>query len=141
MLLELLGPTACPAGSIVGTGYAVFDFGAPDGLSRLNTKITLINAPGQIWFFGQADGIGLLDHGLIKGSTISVAISRLPGLGKEGGVVDSEQFTITAASGLLTTPKTCTKAGWIFHRIHTYADGVTRVAKVKIRCVRRAKRP
>ena len=136
---ELLGPSACPAASIVGSGYAVFDFGVPFGLSRLHVKITVINAPGQIWFLGQVDGITQLERGGIDGSAISINVPRLPGLGKEGAVIDHEQFTITAASGLLTTPKTCTKAGWVFHRTHTYVDGVTQVAKVKIPCSRRVK--
>jgi hypothetical protein len=140
-VLILLGPAAaCPSRSLVGTGVVNLDLGLPDGLGRLTTDVTLINAPGAILFFGREPhtGVALVERGAISGTAISVTIPQIPGLGPGlDAWIDNERFSITARSGLLRTPAHCHTGGWTFHRSHGYVDGVTQMVGVPLACRRR----
>lgn len=137
----LAGAGACPAASIVGTGHVTLDLGLPGGAGRVDTAVTLVNAGREILFVGREPrtGVSLVDHGLLVGPRIEIAIPRIPGLGAEGAVVLREDFVITRASRLLRTPPACprTTRRWVFRRGHTYGDGVTQTARVALPCRRR----
>lgn len=138
LILMVAGPAACPKGSVVGTGSVLIDFGI-GALGRLKTTVSLINTGPEILFLGREPntGIGLVDHGMLRGSAIEVTIPNLPGASAEGAAVDMESFTITKASGLLVSPPACPVSGhWTFLRGHTYGDGVTQNAAAPIPCVR-----
>lgn len=130
------GPSICPAGSIVGSGSAEIGVGLPSGVGRVTVPLTLINAPGHLLFLGRfpALRLGMIDTGTIDGATVAIPIPHIPGLGVGGAVVDAEQFSISAGSGLLRTPAACPAAGWVLRRTQAYADGVVQVTRVVLPC-------
>jgi hypothetical protein len=132
------GPSACPAGSKVGTEVFSFDTGV-DGPNRLVTNdITFLNNKDELIILTQErqSGTRVVVRGKLGPGTLDFELLPLPGTPPDGGADKREDANYPPAVGpsgkaWLTTPPTCPAGGkWTFRVDYTFRNGekVTRTS-------------
>lgn len=142
------GPSACPSGSIVGTGSIVLDTGAAV-MREIPNKLTFLNAPGQLLLLtettNQPGGARTVTHGQVReGRSVRTDVPPVP------GTPPPDSFTAIktvrgdikpvsrGARRYITTPTTCPSVGhWTNRTIFTYRDGVTQPTNTSAPCTPR----
>lgn len=123
------GPSACPAGSQVGTGTltAITGFGPP--IDPYPTDVTIFNTgEGVVEIVrDQRTGATLADDRLqIKGNAMIGNPPAIPGGPPDGQTAVREiDFTFPASSHYITTPPSCPGGVWTSNASFTFADGTT----------------
>ncbi len=136
--LMLAGPSACPAGSVVGTGWLTFDSGAGD----TTAGVSFHNRTDELIFVNTVQGTPARTvlRAPISGTTITSDVPTLPGTPPDGGALDQvhyEDFPVVKdGRGYITTPPTCPTGTWINSVTFTYADGVTQTVRSASPCTK-----
>ena len=141
--LMMLGPDACPSGSIVGSGEITLDTGLP-GARRLTSNVTFLNNTGQLIFLASLPPAPVrlvIRASQGKRAAISEA-PFLPGTLPDGAAIDTVSVEldriVTERGSYITTPRRCPRARrWVNRTSFTYADGVTETVATRQRCRRR----
>ena len=132
------GPSACPAGSKVGSEVFSFDTGV-DGPNRVVTNdITFLDNKEQLIILTQErqSGARVVVRGKLGPETLDFELDPLPGTPPDGGADKREDanFPVTVGptgKAWLTTPPTCPSGGkWTFRVDYTFRNGekVTRTS-------------
>lgn len=138
-VIEVLGDSACPAASQVGSGTvtAVTGFGAPVDPIRGNVEIfndgsgfiEVITLPGL--------GMPALDDRVtVSGDVLRTQVASIPGGPPDfHTAVKDVAFTFSASDGYITTPPTCPVNGqWDSSARFSFADGTTQEAASSTPC-------
>src|SRR2546423_6739651 len=149
--LMVEGPAGCPAGSKVGSGFAVTDSGGGGPFPRYS-RATIIdfNTQGGIIGVGVNNDISAIktvDHTTIRGGTSTTKFPLLTDLPPAAPVFTLKRlhfvFPPYVRSGRAydRTPPTCPSVGhWTFTARFTYADGVTQTLTSHSSCHSRKKK-
>jgi hypothetical protein len=139
--LILLGPSACPAASELGTGSIVFDTGLPGPNRFLNVSITFFNEHAQLILLTQDASTGLrtVSRGTVTAGSLDADLPPLPGTPPDGAADKHERASFRAASTVagnyLTTPATCPATRrWVERETYTYRDGVSQSVDIAEPC-------
>ena len=148
--LTAQGPSACPAGSKVGTEVWTFDTGVPD--HRIVTNdITFLNNKNELIILNRerATGTRVVVRGKLGRDTVDFDTLPLPGTPPDGGANKREDAKYPVSIGptgkaWLTTPRTCPRSRkWTFRVDYTFRNGekVTRTSKSPCKRPRPKRRP
>ncbi|HET9041497.1 MAG TPA: hypothetical protein VFN40_15055, partial [Gemmatimonadales bacterium] len=120
--LTLEGRTACPAGSIVGTGFIRLDTGAPGPGRYLREDVTFLNNTNQLIYLTQdrATGGRTVVRAEVRGNRVVTEAPLLPGAGPDGTAIDVVRGDfprlVRIRDGIrrayVTTPEDCTRGFW-----------------------------
>lgn len=145
--LILLGPSACPAGSVVGRGVITLDTGLPDPARFLTEQVTFLNNTGELILVTQDSQTGarLVTRAQVEGRRITTeAPPLLPGAPPDGMAIDVVRADlrkiVTSRGGerrsYITTPARCPTSGhWVNTIEFSYDDG-TQSERTRSRCRR-----
>ena len=140
--LMMLGPSACPAGSVVGTGEIVVDTGVL-GARTLPSQVTFLNNTGQLIFVASVGPTParLVLRAARDGRESASNAPFLPGALPDGAAIDTVRVDldriVTERGSYLTTPPRCPrKRHWLHRTSFTYADGATETVTTRQRCRR-----
>jgi hypothetical protein len=138
--LHLLGATACPPESVVGTGSLTVDTGAGDS----EVDVTFLNRTDELIFLNTVRDTfaRTVLRAPISGTTLTSDVPMLPGTPPDGGVLDRSHFVDFTVGRYITTPPACPKAGhWVNTTTFTYADGVTQTVQTRSPCTKPKPKP
>lgn len=140
------GPSACPAGSIVGDGVITLDTGVPGPERYLTEDVTFLNNTAQLIFLtdDRATGARTVTRAQVRGHRVITEAPLLPGAGSDGTAIDTVRgdfpTLVRTQDGerraYLTTPERCAERGYWITRIRfVYRDGTTQTASTRNPCV------
>jgi hypothetical protein len=134
--LESMGPSGCPAGAVIGTGFATAD-ARPVVLDTVNARVTVINAPsGGVLLFVFPDlGPTLVIEGQAIGATaVAFDIPPIPTL-PGAPIASLKQLALKfTAPGYVTNPPYCPTTGWTWGFDFTYENGEGLSLSASIAC-------
>jgi hypothetical protein len=146
--IQAQGDSACPAGSRVGDGGAVFATGFPGPSSTFSVSFDIFNDKNQLIFVARQPDSGMViqvSRSTIQDGTITTNIAATPGGPPDGqSSVQSIHFKLNqvtttrngAVASYLTTPPTCPSSGlWTSTGTFTYADGASQTILPTTPCV------
>jgi hypothetical protein len=146
--LMLMGASACPPGSRVGSGTIRVDTGFPEPGRFIDADVTFLNNTNQLIFVSTERGSGtrVVSRSEVENRRILNSAPPLPGTPPDGGAIDVVEARLDAVSrvidgvrrGYVTTPGNCALGrGWTNSVTFTYADGVSQTVETQSRCSRR----
>jgi hypothetical protein len=145
--LILLGESACPPGSRVGTGTIRIDTGFPEPNRFLHEDVVFFNNTNQLIFLttDRDTGVHVVARSTIEGGRLTSQAPPLPGTPPDGGALDLVDTRLEAISRVIggerrayiTTPGLCQRHVWVNELSFTYADGVTQTVRSLSKCTRK----
>ena len=150
LILMLRGPSACPAGSVIGggrlsvdTGILDLDVGEPGPLRNIVFDVSLLNNTGQqIFVLRPISPVSLptpfiVTRATVTGRTITSTVPPIPGLPPPDAFTAIKRVRLAINhrdSDYLTTPDTCSGT-WTSKLAFTYSDGITQHVSSTDSCV------
>jgi hypothetical protein len=145
--LEASGASACPAGSLIGRGFAEFDTGLPAPAASFDVDLDVLNNQDQVIFLVKPHGTNAVvsvARSTLSGSTSTTDIAAVPGGPPDGqSSVKHIEFATNVVTRMrnghlvsyMTTPPTCPPSGqWTSSTLFTYADGASQTATAQSPC-------
>jgi hypothetical protein len=145
--LMLLGASACPPGSRVGSGTIRIDTGFPEPGRFIDADVTFLNNTDELIFVSTERGSGarVVSRSEVQDRRIVNSAPPLPGTPPDGGAIDVVEARLDAVSGeidgvrrgYVTTPGDCPpRRAWTNSVTFTYADGASQTVETRSRCSR-----
>jgi hypothetical protein len=145
--LMLLGASACPPGSRVGSGTIRIDTGFPEPGRFIDADVTFLNNTDELIFVSteRRSGVRVVSRSEVQDRRIVNSAPPLPGTPPDGGAIDVVKAKLDAVSreidgvrrGYVTTPGECPPGrAWTNSITFTYADGVSQTVETQSRCSR-----
>ncbi|MEJ7786845.1 MAG: hypothetical protein WKF96_18745 [Solirubrobacteraceae bacterium] len=144
--LLILGPSACPAASQVGTNEVLIDHSFPPPGPRYTiSDVKIFNDADALILLGESRGAPFIPRTLIRApvseNRLEISAGFIPGTGPFGGARKRERADFPARDNFLTTPRKCPKSGfWTNHATYTYADGISQTSFTRSPCVKKHRR-
>lgn len=143
--LVLLGRSACPPASIVGTGFIRLDTGAPEPGRYLREDVTFLNNTDELIFLTQdrATGARVVVRAEVRGDRVVSEAPFLPGAGTDGTAIDVVRGNFPThvwtrdshRRAYVTTRDECPARGyWITALRFAYHDGTTQTETTRNPC-------
>jgi hypothetical protein len=145
--LMLVGRSACPRGSIVGTGFIKLDTGIPGPGRYLKEDVTFLNNTRQLIYLtkDRATGARTVVRARIRDERIVTEAPLLPGAGTDGAAIDVVRGNFPKLVRMrdgqrrayVTTPQRCPDQGsWVTRVRFAYHDGTIQTERTRNRCGR-----
>jgi len=145
--LTLRGRSACPPGSIVGTGFIRLDTGVPGPGRYLKEDVTFLNNTNQLIYLtkDRATGARTVVRARVRGHRVVTEAPLLPGAAPDGTAIDVVRGDFPRLVRMrdghrrayVTTPKHCPTRGFWTNRVRlAYHDGTTQTEMTRNRCGR-----
>lgn len=143
--LTLRGRSACPPGSIVGTGFIRLDTGVPGPGRFLREDVTFLNNTGQLIYLtkDRATGARTVVRARVRGHRVVTEAPLLPGAAPDGTAIDVVRGDFPKLVRMrdgrrrayVTTPEHCAARGYWANRVRfAYHDGTTQREITRNRC-------
>lgn len=143
--LTLRGRSACPAGSIVGTGFIRLDTGVPGPGRYLREDVTFLNNSHQLIYLTEdrATGARTVVRARVRGHRVVTEAPLLPGAAPDGTAIDVVRGDFPKLVRMrdghrrayVTTPEDCAARGYWASRVRfVYHDGTTQTEMTRNRC-------
>lgn len=143
--LMLGGRSACPPGSIVGTGFMRLDTGVPGPGRFLREDVTFLNNTGQLIYLtkDRATGVRTVVRARVRGHRVVTEAPLLPGAAPDGTAIDVVRGDFPKLVRMrdghrrayVTTPEHCAARGYWANRVRfAYHDGTTQTEMTRNRC-------
>jgi hypothetical protein len=145
--LMLVGRSACPRRSIVGTGFIRLDTGAPGPGRYLKEDVTFLNNTNQLIYLtrDRATGARTVLRARVRDHRVISEAPLLPGAPPDGTAIDVVRGNFPKLVRMrdghrrayVTTPARCPARGFWTNRVHfAYHDGTTQTETTRDACGR-----
>lgn len=145
--LMAMGPSACPAGSVVGSGYLTLDTGVPGPGRYLEEDVTFLNNTDELIYLtdDRRTGARTVVRAQVRGNKVITETPFLPGAGADGSAIDVVRASfpelVRTRDGqrrsYVTTPDSCPATGhWLTKLRFDYQDGTTQTETTRAPCER-----
>ena len=145
--LTLRGRSACPPGSMVGTGFIRLDTGVPGPGRYLKEDVTFLNNTNQLIYLtkDRATGARTVVRARVRGHRVVTEAPLLPGAAPDGTAIDVVRGDFPKLVRMrdgrrrayVMTPEHCPARGFWANRVRfAYHDGTTQTEMTRNRCSR-----
>jgi hypothetical protein len=145
--LMAVGRSACPKGSIVGTGFITLDTGVPGPGRYLKEDVTFLNNTNQLIYINRdrTNGARVVVRAKVRDGRVITEAPLLPGAGTDGSAIDRVRANFPKLVRIrdghrhayVTTPQRCPDQGsWVTRVRFSYHDGTTQTESTRNRCGR-----
>jgi len=144
--LMVSGRSACPRGSIVGSGFIKLDTGAPGPGRYLKEDVTFLNNRNQLIYLtkDRDTGARTVVRARVRGHRVITEAPLLPGAAPDGTAIDVVRGHFPKLVRMrdgdrrayVRTPQRCGARGyWVTRVRFAYHDGTTQTEQTRNSCV------